>query len=175
MKYIWASDERSSEIKKSERQEQTGATYFVEKVSGKKTLSVLNETPIKNFWRSIGLILLAMCVAWVIWYMCMKQLGLWLLKIDAISDPALNVPRLWINITVYSIAVIKFNQYFKTAAVRIVKAENHKYKKDHEEALVQKNYTLGFFNSYLGMSWAAFIDKKLVSVCGLLLSVLMLK
>ena len=41
--------------------------------------------------------------------------------------------------------------------------------------MIQKSYTLGFFNSYLGMAWAAFIDKLLVNVCGLLLSVLMLK
>lgn len=41
--------------------------------------------------------------------------------------------------------------------------------------MIQKSYTLGFFNSYLGMGWAAFIDKMLVNVCGLLISVLMLK
>ena len=41
--------------------------------------------------------------------------------------------------------------------------------------MIQKSYSLGFFNSYLGMSWAAFIDKLLVNVNGLLLSVLMLK
>ena len=46
---------------------------------------------------------------------------------------------------------------------------------EHEEALIKKGYTLGFFNSYLGMSWAAFIDKAIMNICGLLLSVLMLK
>jgi len=50
-----------------------------------------------------------------------------------------------------------------------------KYKKDHEESLIKKGYTLGFFNSYLGMSWAAFVDRKLMNVAGLLISVLMLK
>ena len=41
--------------------------------------------------------------------------------------------------------------------------------------MIHKSFTLGFFNSYLGMGWAAFIDQMLVNVCGLLLSVLMLK
>ena len=57
----------------------------------------------------------------------------------------------------------------------IVIKENRKYKKDHEESLINKSYTLGFFNSYLGMGWAAFVDKILKNVCALLLSVLMLK
>lgn len=54
-------------------------------------------------------------------------------------------------------------------------AENKKYKQEHEESLIQKSYTLGFFNSYLGMGWAAFVDQLFANVCGLLLSVLMLK
>jgi len=72
VKHIWASEERGKEIKKSERRDQRGATYFVEKVSGKKTLSVLNETPGKNLAKSMGIILFAMAVAWCIWYLCMK-------------------------------------------------------------------------------------------------------
>lgn len=72
-------------------------------------------------------------------------------------------------------AIIYFNAYFKKAAGKIVVAENRKYKKEHEESLINKSFSLGFFNSYLGMSWAAFIDQLLVNVCGLLLSVMMLK
>ena len=174
-KYIWASEQRDAEIKKGQKKPQVGSTYFVEKVSGKKTLSVLNETPIRNTFRTIGLILLAMVVAWAIWFMCMKQLGFWLLEVPTLGEKQYKLPRLWINVIVYSIAIIYFNRYFKTAARKIVIAENLKYKKEHEESLIVKSYTLGFFNSYLGMAWAAFIDKLLVNVCGLLLSVLMLK
>ena len=54
--------------------------------------------------------------------------------------------------------VIWFNGHFKKAAGKIVAAENRKYKKDFEESLINKNYTLGFFNSYLGMTSAAFYD-----------------
>ena len=84
-----------------------------------------------------------------------------MLEVDGLNDKVYKLPRLWIRVIIYSIAVIYFNGYFKTAAGRIVKAENLKYKQDHEESLIIKSYTLGFFNSYLGMSWAAFIDKKL--------------
>lgn len=83
--------------------------------------------------------------------------------------------RTQICIFVYSILVIYFNKYFKQAAGGIVTKENHKYKKDHEESTIQKSYTLGFFNSYLGMGAAAFFDQRLANVCGLLLNVLMLK
>ena len=175
VKYIWASEQRIKDIKSSEKKEQRNATYFIEKVSGKKTLSVLVEKGMINFFKTIGLLLLAMVVAWCIWYLCMKQFGIWMLEIEAINDKAYKLYRLWVNIIIYSIAVIYFNRFFKSAAAKIVTAENKKYKKDHEESMVQKSYSLGFFNSYLGMGWAAFIDKALVNVCGLLLSVLMLK
>ena len=72
-------------------------------------------------------------------------------------------------------AVIIFNGQFKKFATAVVNNENKKYKKEHEESLINKNFTLGFFNSYLGMSWAAFIDRKLINVCLLLLSIMMLK
>lgn len=85
------------------------------------------------------------------------------------------MPRLWVCVITYSWAVIKFNFYFKQVVAWAVKLENWKYRKDHEEALINKSYTLGFFNSYLGMGWAAFVDKLLKNVCALLLSVLMLK
>lgn len=85
------------------------------------------------------------------------------------------MPRLWVCVIVYSVAVIYFNDYFKKFVTWAVKLENLKYKKDHEEALINKNYTLGFFNSYLGMGWASFVDQVLKNVAALLLSVLMLK
>lgn len=56
--------------------------------------------------------------------------------VDGLKEPEYKIPRLWINIIVYSIAVIYFNRYFKNAARKIVVAENRKYKKDHEESLV---------------------------------------
>lgn len=133
------------------------------------------ETPVKNVVRTLCLLFLAIAIAFFIWYMCMKQLGIWLLEVDALNDEHLKLPRLWINIIVYSIAVIFFNKVFKSVARDIVIAENKKYNKDHEESLIQKSFTLGFVNSYLGMCWASFVDNKLTSVCGLLLSVLMLK
>mmetsp|Transcript_30458 Transcript_30458/g.37495 ORF Transcript_30458/g.37495 Transcript_30458/m.37495 type:complete len:320 (-) Transcript_30458:991-1950(-) len=175
VKFYWASDERKSEIMTGEKREQRGATYFIEKVSGKKTLSVLDETPVKNMFVTLILILLAMCVAWVIWYVAMKLLGKLMLEVDGLNDKAYKIPRLWISVITYSIAVIYFNRYFKGFVAKVVTAENLKYKKEHEESLIQKGYTLGFFNSYLGMSWAAFVDRKLANVCGLMLSVLMLK
>ena len=125
--------------------------------------------------RTVSTILFAMAVGWVIWYLCMKQLALLLVEIDALNEKEFKIPRLWVTISVYSIAVIYFNRVFKKVARNIVIAENRKYRKDHEDSLVQKSYTLGFFNSYLGMGWAAFVDRLLVNVCGLLLSVLMLK
>lgn len=173
--YIWASEQRIKEINRSQKREQIGATYFIEKVSGKKTKALLKETPVKNFFKTIGLIALAMIVAWCLWYLCMKQLGFWMLEIDAINDKKYKLYRLWFNIIVYSIAIIYFNRQFKVFAGKIVAAENKLYMKDHEESMIHKSYTLGFFNSYLGMGWAAFVDQMLVNVCGLLLSVLMLK
>lgn len=175
VKFYWASDERKSEISAGETQSQVGSTYFIEEISGKKTLSVLKETPVKNLAKTMVLIFLAMCVAWGIWYCCMKLLGKLMLIPDWLNGKELKIPRLWINVIVYSYAVIKFNDIFKGFVGKIVKAENLKYKKDHEESLIQKNYTLGFFNSYLGMSWAAFIDMKMQNICGLMLSVTMLK
>lgn len=127
-KYIWASEQRSKEIKQSEKREQNGATFFIESVSGKKTLSVLIETPIKNLMRTLGLLFLAIGIAFAIWNLCMKQLGFWLLEIDALKEPSYKLPRLWINIIVYSIAVIYFNRVFKTAARSIVVKENKKYR-----------------------------------------------
>ena len=175
VKFYWASEERKSEIMTGEKREQRGATYFIEKVSGKKTLSVLIETPVKNWLKTIGLIFLAMCVAWVVWYLCMKLLGKLMLEIPELNAKHLKVPRLWINVIVYSLAIIEFNKRFKVFVGKVVVAENLKYKKDHEQSLIIKGYTLGFFNSYLGMSWAAFVDKKMANICGLMLSVTMLK
>ena len=46
---------------------------------------------------------------------------------------------------------------------------------DHEEGMIQKSYTLGFVNSYLGMAAAAFYDQKLTGVAMLLSVVLAIK
>ena len=119
---------------------------------------MLINTPVKNFFKTISLIILAMGVAFVIWYLSMKLLAKGLEKIPTLKDPEYKLPRLWINIFVYSVMVIWFNGHFKKAAGKIVAAENKKYKKEFEESLINKNYTLGFFNSYLGMTSAAFYD-----------------
>ena len=56
-----------------------------------------------------------------------------------------------------------------------MKKENHAYWQDHEEGLIQKSYVLGFVNSYLGMSAAAFFDEKMTVVAMLLSVVLAIK
>ena len=66
----------------------------------------------------------------------MKQLGIWLLEIDTLNEKSYKLPRLWINMIVYSIAVIYFNRVFKSVASKIVIAENKKYRNDHEESLI---------------------------------------
>ena len=116
-----------------------------------------------------------MCVAGVIWFLTMVLLGKGMDQVDGLKDKQYHLPRLWIRVITYSIAVIFFNRKFKDWVTHFVTKENLKYKNDHIKSLIQKNYALGFFNSYLGMSVAAFVHQKLVSVCGLLISVLMLK
>ena len=96
-------------------------------------------------------------------------------KIEKISDDEYAVYRIFFCVFIYSVAVIYYNKWLKIIATKIVVAENHKFKKDHEESMIQKNYTLGAFNSYLGMTAAAFYDKKFQNVCMLLLTVLMFK
>ena len=81
-----------------------------------------------------------------------------MLEIDAINAKEYKLYRLWVNIIVYSISIIYFNRQFKVFAGRIVNKENKLYQKEHEESMIHKSYALGFFNSYLGMGWAAFID-----------------
>ena len=173
--YIWASNQRVKDIKKSQKRQQKGSTFFVERISGKKTKSVLKETPLLNASRTMVMIIFAMIAAFIIWWLCMRQLGQLLKKIEYISSDDLALFRTMFCVFIYSIAVIYFNTYFKQVAATIVTRENHKYKKDHEESMIRKNYTLGAFNSYLGMSAAAFYDKKFQNVCMLLLIVLSLK
>lgn len=124
------------EISQSSRREQPGSTYFIENVSGKKTKALLVETPVKNFAITLGLIALAMVVAWCLWYLCMKQLGFWMLEINAINAKEYKLYRLWINIIVYSIAIIYFNRKFKVIAADIVNKEKKLYMKDHEESMI---------------------------------------
>jgi len=121
------------------------------------------------------MIVIAMCAAFTIWYICMPTLGNVLKWIDTIAGPEYDLPRVFFGVFIYSLAVIEFNKRFKVVAGSIVRAENHKYAKDFEESMIRKNYTLGAFNSYLGMSAASFFFKKFSTVCMLLLTVLMFK
>ena len=57
----------------------------------------------------------------------MKQLGLLMLEVPGLNEKTYKMPRLWINIIIYSIAIIKFNQVFKTLNGKIVFLENWKY------------------------------------------------
>ena len=88
---------------------------------------MLIETPWKNFFRTILLCSLAIAVAWVIWFLCMKQLGLLMLEIPSLNEKKYKMPRLWIIIIIYSLIIIKFNQVFKTLNGKIVFLENWKY------------------------------------------------
>ena len=83
--------------------------------------------------------------------------------------------RTQFTIIVYSYAVVKFNQVFGKQAGEIVRRENLPYKKEHEESMVVKTYTLGFVNSYLGMLAACFYFRSLAGVCTLLSIVLAMK
>jgi len=74
------------------------------------------ETPKTNTARTMGLLLLAMVIAWIIWFLCMKQLSALMLEVEGLNDKVYKLPRLWINVIVYSIAVIWFNGKFKSAA-----------------------------------------------------------
>ena len=71
------------------------------------------------------------------------------------------VVRTVFTIAVYSFCVIRFNAVFVRAAGDIVRKENLKYMKDHEESTIVKTYVLGFVNSYLGMLAACFFFQKL--------------
>ena len=51
-----------------------------------------------------------------------------MLEIDGFNDKKYKMPRLWINIFIYSIAIIYFNRNFKKIATKIVNLENKKYK-----------------------------------------------
>ena len=50
-----------------------------------------------------------------------------MLEIDAINAKEYKLYRLWVNVIVYSIAIIYFNRQFKQFAGRIVTAENKLY------------------------------------------------
>jgi len=121
------------------------------------------------------MIVFAMAAAFGIWMLCMRLLGSLIKGIEFFSTPDWAIYRVFFSVFIYSVAVVYFNREFKKIATKIVVAENHKYKKDHEESMIRKNYTLGAFNSYLGMAAAAFYDRKFENVCMLLLTVLMLK
>ena len=81
-----------------------------------------------------------------------------LAMVPYIDDKNYAVFRTMWCILVYSYAVIKFNGFFGAKAREIVTRENHPYWQDHEEGMIQKSYSLGFVNSYLGMSFAAYAD-----------------
>ena len=69
----------------------------------------MEEKPCKNLFKALTLIFLAMCLAWVIWYLCMKLLAKAMLEIPGFKEKQYKLPRLWINVIVYSYAVILFN------------------------------------------------------------------
>ena len=97
-------------------------------------------------------------LAFVIWLCSMKIQGILLAKAPYISDKNYAIFRTMWCILVYSWFVLKFNAVFGKEAKRIVERENHKYMQEHEEGMIQKSYFLGFVNSYLGMSVAAYFD-----------------
>ena len=102
----------------------------------------------------------------------MKAQGFALSKIPYVGEKDYAVWRTMWCVVIYSIAVIRFNAAFSTRAAKIVIAENHAYEADHEAGMIQKQYVLGFVNSYLGMSAAAWYDQKLTGTAMLLSIVL---
>ena len=111
-------------------------------------------------------------VAFIVWICCMKIQGFALAKIPYVGEKDYAVWRTMWCVVIYSIAVIEFNARFSKKAAAIVTAENHAYEADHEAGMIQKQYVLGFVNSYLGMSAAAWYDKKLTGTAMLLSIVL---
>ena len=111
-------------------------------------------------------------IAFIVWIVCMKAQGFALSKIPYVGEKDYAVWRTMWCVVIYSIAVIRFNAAFSTRAAKIVIAENHAYEADHEAGMIQKQYVLGFVNSYLGMSAAAWYDQKLTGTAMLLSIVL---
>ena len=111
-------------------------------------------------------------VAFIVWIICMKVQGFALSKIPVVGEKDYAVWRTMWCVVIYSIAVIEFNSRFSKKAGEIVTKENHAYEADHEAGMIQKQYVLGFVNSYLGMSAAAWYDQKLTGTAMLLSIVL---
>ena len=146
---------------------------MVDDVSGKKTKRVLEETPVRNALTTLGLLLLFSALAFFIWLCTMPLLGALVARL--IPGDGIAVFRTQFTILIYSYCVVRFNKVFGQAAATIVKRENLKYMKEHEESMVIKTYVLGFVNSYLGMLAACFFFRKLSAVCILLSIVLAMK
>jgi len=173
LKYIWAGEARLNDIKTENKRPQDGATWVVEKLSGAANETVLDRDPMKIALRTGATLGFWSIIAICVWLICMKIQG-YLLAI-VFKDPNIAVFRTLWCIVIYSLCVIEFNAAFGKRAAAIVKKENHPYWQDHEEGLIQKSYSLGFLNSYLGMSAAAFYDQKLKGVAMLMFGVLALK
>ena len=107
--------------------DQRGSTFFIEAASGKKTKSLLQETPGKNALKTLVFTICAMFVAFCVWYLCMRFQGKMLKKIEYISGAEYNIFRVFWCVFIYSIAVIEFNGRFSKRAAQIVNAENHAY------------------------------------------------
>jgi hypothetical protein len=173
LKYIWAGEARLNDIKTENKRPQDGATWVVERISGAANETVLDRDEWKIFMRTTLTLGFWSIIAFLVWALCMKTQGTLLAMV--FKDANVAVFRTLWCITIYSIAVIEFNAAFGKRAAAIVKKENHPYWQDHEEGLIQKSYSLGFLNSYLGMSVAAFYDQKLKGVAMLMFGVLALK
>ena len=144
-------------------------------MSGVKAETVLERSETKIFIKTAINLTLFSILAFIIWLCTMKIQGLLLAKVPIIKEKNWAILRTMWCILVYSWFVIQFNGYFGKKAAKIVFEENHKYTQDHEEGMIQKSYFLGFVNSYLGMSVAAFFDGKLTGVAMLLSVVLAAK
>ena len=142
---------------------------------------VTKETPVLNLVRTVVLLLFFGAVAFVIWYCCMRLIGNILLhyvpwlKKDVKMAKNVRFFCTYCYIIIYSWAVIQFNKQFSKAAAYIVWTENHKFATEHEDSSIQKSYTLGFVNSYLGMLAASFYYQNFSALTFLLSTVLMMK
>ena len=175
IKHIWAAEERLADISDASKKQQRGATWVIEEVSGKATETVLDRSEFRINMISFFQLTFWSIIAFVVWFICMKLQGTVLAMIPFVGAKDYAVFRTMWCVIIYSIAVIEFNGRFSKKAGDIVRAENHKYEEDHEAGMIQKQYTLGFVNSYLGMGVAAFFDRKLTGTAMLLSIVLALK
>ena len=133
----------------------------------------MNETPVTNCIKSSIFVMIAIIAIFMVWYVFKFQLGQLLLQIPGLDDELAKLPRIWITSIVYTIALIYFFGVFFKIAHKIVNQENQKFKKDHEESLIKKSWTLAIFNGFQGLFQAAFYRRDYQTMCAILITLML--